>query len=196
MLALTYCFACLRGGPPLRKPSPNLRHVGRCWGHVGTFFAPGRLFFVLGHIFNHFLLILNAFWSLVLLFFACWDAQNMILEGPGKVLEALRPCFSFVFRINEHALPSCSQYNKTVIFARFYRLQNTAHTAKTNFFGVALKAFLDMVLEWLPKIPAGIHFLVFASTLQRGGTCEAHGIRRPPTTSERSGVSNANSRDR
>ena len=100
----------------------------------------------------------------------------MILEGPGKVLEALRPCFSFVFRINEHALPSCSQYNKTVIFARFYRLQNTAHTAKTNFFGVALKAFLDMVLEWLPKIPAGIHFLVFASTLQRGGTCEAHGI--------------------
>ena len=109
-------------------------------------------------------------------FFACWDAQNMILEGPGKVLEALKPCFSFVFRINEHALPSCSQYNKTAIFARFYRLQSTAHTAKTNVFCVALKAFLDMVPEWLPKIPAGIHFLVFASTLQRGGTCEAHGI--------------------
>ena len=133
MLALTYCFACLRGGPPLRKPSPNLRHVGRCWGHVGTFFAPGRLFFVLGHIFNHFLLILNAFWSLVLLFFACWDAQNMILEGPGKVLEALKPCFSYVFRINEHALPSFSQYNKTTIFAVFYKLQSTAHTAKKKF---------------------------------------------------------------
>ena len=144
--------------------------------YAGTFFGLGRLFFALGHILNHFLLILNAFWSLVLPFFACWDAQNMILEGPGKVLEALKPCFSFVFRISEHALPSCSQYNKTVIFARFYRLQSTAHTAKTNVFCVALKAFLDMVPEWLPKIPAGIHFLVFASTLQRGGTCEAHGI--------------------
>ena len=98
----------------------------------------------------------------------------MILEGPGKVLEALKPCFSFVFRINEHALPSCSQYNKTAIFARFYRLQSPAHTAKNRVLGVALKAFLDMVPEWLPKIPAGIHFLVFASTLQRGGTCEAH----------------------
>ena len=150
---------------------------GQTWamlGYVGSFFALGRLFFALGHILNHFLLILNALWSLVLLFFACWDAQNMILEGPGKVLEALKPCFSFVFRINEHALPSCSQYNKTVIFARFYRLQSTAHTAKTNVFCVALKAFLDMVPEWLPKIPAGVHFLVFASTLQRGGTCEAH----------------------
>ena len=86
--------------------------TGPCWGYVGSFFALGRLFFALGHILNHFLLILNAFWSLVLLFFACWDAQNMILEGPGKVLEALKPCFSFVFRIKEHALPSCSQYNK------------------------------------------------------------------------------------
>ena len=45
---------------------------------------------------------------------------------------------------------------------------------KKKVFCVALKASLDMVPEWLPKIPAGIHFLVFASTLQRGGTCEAH----------------------
>ena len=92
------------------------------------------------------------------------------------VARSLKPCFSFVFRINEHALPSCSQYNKTAIFARFYRLQSTAHTANKKVFCVALKAFLDMVPEWLPKIPARVHFLVFASTLQRGGTCEAHGI--------------------
>ena len=37
-------------------------------------------------------------------------------------------------------------------------------------------AFLDMMQELLPKIPAGIHFLLFVSTMQRGGTCEAHGI--------------------
>ena len=54
-------------------------------------------------------------------------------------------------------------------------LEHGSHSQK-KVFCVALKAFLDMVSEWLPKIPAGIHFLVFASTLQRGGTCEAHGI--------------------
>ena len=121
----------LKGGPECFQIEVR---PGPCWGYVGSFFALGRLFFALGHILNHFLLILNAFWSLVLPFFACWDAQNMILEGPGKVLEALKPCFSFVFRINEHALPSCSQYNKTAIFSRFYRLQSTAHTAKKKVF--------------------------------------------------------------
>ena len=28
----------------------------------------------------------------------------------------------------------------------------------------------------LQKIPAGLHFLLFLTTLQRGGTCAAHGI--------------------
>ena len=41
-------------------------------------------------------------------------------------------------------------------------------------------AFLDMVLELLPKTPAGIHSLLFVSTLQRGGTCAAH----PPPPEE------------
>ena len=38
--------------------------------------------------------------------------------------------------------------------------------------------FFDTVQELLQKNPAGIHFLLFVSTMQRGGTCEAHGIRR------------------
>ena len=30
----------------------------------------------------------------------------------------------------------------------------------------------------LQEIPAGIHFLLFITTLQRGGTCAAHGIEK------------------
>jgi len=37
-----------------------------------------------------------------------------------------------------------------------------------------LAAFFDMVQELLQKNPAGIPFLFFVSTMQRGGTCEAH----------------------
>ena len=33
-----------------------------------------------------------------------------------------------------------------------------------------------MVQELLQQIPAGGHFLLFVSTMQRGGTCAAHGI--------------------
>ena len=31
-------------------------------------------------------------------------------------------------------------------------------------------------MDCCKKIPAGIHLLLFITTLQRGGTCEAHGI--------------------
>ena len=117
---------------------------GQTWamlGYVGSFFALGRLFFALGHILNHFLLILNALWSPVLLFFACWDAQNMILEGPGKVLEALKPCFSFVFRINEHALPSCSQYNKPQFLLGFTDFRALLTQPTKRFFAGLSKHF-------------------------------------------------------
>ena len=58
----------------------------------------------------------------------------------------------------------------------FYKLRSMSHTATKRVFGVAFKAFLDMVQWWLPKIPAGLHFLLFITTLKRGGTCAAHGI--------------------
>ena len=41
---------------------------------------------------------------------------------------------------------------------------------------MALEAFLDMLQKLLDEIAAGGHFLFFVSILQRGGTCEAHGI--------------------
>ena len=59
----------------------------------------------------------------------------------------------------------------------FYRLRSMSHTATKRVFGVAFKAFLDMVHELLQKFLAGIHFLLFKTTLQRGGTCAAHGIK-------------------
>ena len=58
----------------------------------------------------------------------------------------------------------------------FYKLWNMSHTATERVFCIAFRAWLDMVHGLLQKIPAGIHFLLFATTLQRGGTCEAHGI--------------------
>ena len=39
-----------------------------------------------------------------------------------------------------------------------------------------LTAFFDMLQGLLRKNLAGIHFLLFVSTMQRGGTCAAHGI--------------------
>ena len=57
-----------------------------------------------------------------------------------------------------------------------YRLRNMPHTATKHVSCVAFKTFLDMVHELLQKFLAGIHFLLFKTTLQRGGTCEAHGI--------------------
>ena len=40
----------------------------------------------------------------------------------------------------------------------------------------SFQSFLGMVYGLLQKIPAGIHLLLFMTTLQRGGTCAAHGI--------------------
>ena len=39
-----------------------------------------------------------------------------------------------------------------------------------------LAAFFDTAQELLQKNPAGVPFLFFVSTMQRGGTCAAHGI--------------------
>ena len=50
------------------------------------------------------------------------------------------------------------------------------HMSTKHVFSVAFKAFLDMAHGLLQKPLPGIHFLLFKPTLQRGGTCEAHGI--------------------
>ena len=58
----------------------------------------------------------------------------------------------------------------------FYILRNMPHTATEHVFCIAFNAFLDMVQGLLQEIPVGIHFLLFITILQRGGTCAAHGI--------------------
>ena len=50
MLALTYCFSFLRGGQKGPNSRVSLAKLGPCWGHVGSFFALGRLFFALGRL--------------------------------------------------------------------------------------------------------------------------------------------------
>ena len=36
LLALTYCFACFRGGPSLQNPGPNPGHVGAMLAHFSV----------------------------------------------------------------------------------------------------------------------------------------------------------------
>ena len=113
---------------------------------------------------------------MLVVFFELMVATGSILGGLGRVLEPSQPHLSIIFDVSKHASQTCSSCNKTTVFAMFYRLRNMPHTATKHVSCVAFKAFLDMVHELLQKFLAGIHFLLFTTTLQRGGTCEAHGI--------------------
>ena len=109
-------------------------------------------------------------------FFALWAAPASILGRPGQVLEPSKPHLTMFFGVRARVSQKCSSCNKTIVFAMFYKLRNMPHTATEHVFCIAFKAFLDMVYGLLQKIPAGIHLLLFMTTLQRGGTCAAHGI--------------------
>ena len=78
--------------------------------------------------------------------------------------------------VSMHDSQKCSSCNKTTVFAMFYSLRNMPHTATKPVSCVAFHAFLHMMHGLLQTILAGIRFLLFKTTLQRGGTCEAHGI--------------------
>ena len=113
---------------------------------------------------------------MLVVFFELVVAAGSILGGLGRVLEPSQPHLSMILDISKHASQKCSSCNKTTIFAMFYRLRNMLHTATKHVFCLAFKAFLDVVHGLLQKPLAGIHVLLFTTTLQRGGTCEAHGI--------------------
>ncbi len=113
---------------------------------------------------------------MLVVFFELGVAAGSILGGLGRVLDASKPPVSMNVDVSKHASQKCSSCNKTTVFAMFYRLRNMPHTATEHVFCIACKAFLDMVYGLLQKIPAGIHLLLFITTLQRGGTCAAHGI--------------------
>ena len=113
---------------------------------------------------------------MLVVFFGLGVAAASILGGLGRVLDASKPHLPMNVDVSKHASQKRSPCNKTTVFAMFYRLRNMPHTATKHVSCVAFKAFLDMVHELLQKFLAGIHFLLFTTTLQRGGTCEAHGI--------------------
>ena len=111
---------------------------------------------------------------MLVVFFGLGVAAASILGGLGKVLDASKPHLPMNVDVSKHASQKRSPCNKTTVFAMFYKLRNMPHTATKHVSCVASKTFLDMVHELLQKFLAGIHFLRFKSTLQRGGTCEAH----------------------
>ena len=116
------------------------------------------------------------FWPILDVFFGFLVALDSILQALGQVLEPSNLHFSIFLGVSQHKSQKRSSCNKTTVFAMFYRLWNMSHTATERVFCIAFRAWLDMVHGLLQKIPAGIHFLLFATTLQRGGTCEAHWI--------------------
>ena len=113
---------------------------------------------------------------MLVVFFGLGVAADSILGGLGKGLEPSKPHLSMILGVSKHASQKCSSCNKTTVFATFYRLRNMSHTATKRVFCIAFEAFLDKVQWWLPKIPAGLHVLLFITTLKRGGTCAADGI--------------------
>ena len=170
MLALTYCISFLGEGPGRVRPSQNFSKLGPSWLYVGTSVALGCFFSLLGAsyaLFEH-------FWPILDVFFGFLVALDSILQALGQVLEPSNLHFSIFFGVSQHNSQKCSSCNKTTVFAMFYRLWNMSHTATERVFCIAFRAWLDMVHGLLQKIRAGIHFLLLATTLQRGGTCEAH----------------------
>ena len=113
---------------------------------------------------------------MLVVFFGLRVAAGAILAGLDSVVDASKPHLSMILDVSKHASQKCSSCNKTTVFAMFYRLRIMLHTAAKHVFCLAFKAFLDMVHGLLQKPLAGIHVLLFTTTLQRGGTCEAHGI--------------------
>ena len=111
---------------------------------------------------------------MLVVFFGLGVAAASILGGLGRVLEPSNPHLSMIFGVSKHASQTRSSCNKTTIFAMFYKLRNMLHTGTKRIFCIAFKVCLDMVQGLLQEIPAGIHFLLFITTLQRGGTCAAH----------------------
>ena len=113
---------------------------------------------------------------MLIAFFELGVAPGSILGNLGKVLEPSKPHLSMIFGVSKHASQKCSSCDKTTVFAVFYKLRNMPHMATKHVFCIACTTFLGMVQRLLQEIPAGIHFLLFITTLQRGGTCAAHGI--------------------
>ena len=111
---------------------------------------------------------------MLVVFFELWAAPASILGRPGQVSEPSKPHLTMFFGVRARVSQKCSSCNKTTVFAMFYRLRNMPHTATEHVFCIAFKTFLGMVYGLLQKIPAGIHLLLFITTLQRGGTCAAH----------------------
>ena len=140
--------------------------LGPCWHYVGSW-AP---FFRSWPLLERFLDFFGSCWSFFSSFGSLW---TRICEVWGRFW-SFQNTFFDVFGASQHTSQKCSSCNKTTVFAMFYRLRNMPHARTKHVSCVAFKAFLDMVHGLLPTVLAGIHFLLFKTTLQRGGTCEAH----------------------
>ena len=82
---------------------------------------------------------------MLVVFFELGVAASSSLAGLGRVLDASKPHLSMNVDVSKHASQKCSSCNKTTVFAMFYRLPSVSRTATKRGFGIARKAFSDMV---------------------------------------------------
>ena len=82
---------------------------------------------------------------MLVVFFGLGVAAGSIFGGLGRALDASEPPVSMNVDVSKHASQKRSPCNKTTVFAMFYGLRNMSRTATKRVFGIALKAFWDLV---------------------------------------------------
>ena len=82
---------------------------------------------------------------MLVVFYELGVAADSILGGLGKVLDASKPHLLMNVDVRNPASQKCSSCNETTIFAMFCRLPSVSRTATKRGFGIARKAFSDMV---------------------------------------------------
>ena len=132
LLALTYCFPCLRRGEGIPKWRSEPPPVGPMLHYVGTFFVLGRLFLALGRLVR----VCKAFFTHVRLFFRVLGRSGSDFRASGGNLEGPKLFFSVFCRARKSAMGKNCASAKTIVFPvflyGFYILRASSSSHKTT----------------------------------------------------------------
>ena len=157
LLALTYCFACFRGGPQEIKTRVVRTLLGPCWHYVGSFFALGRLFFALGRL-------LRVWWACfphVRLFFSRFGWLRVGFSGLRGEFGGSETVFFGVLSCAQvrdaKKLRTCENHSFCCVFVWFLHIASFVFKPQNNaksFPGPVQQSFLQRlcshsVLKWI-----------------------------------------------
>ena len=124
-------------------------------------------------------------------FGASWASKSAaLLAAPGVLkptafMLALTDCFSFLRggQSGPNSRVNLAVFSTSWLIFHYWPVLDLPWVClglSYDVSGMTFLAFLDIVHGLLHNIPAAIHFLLFMTTLQRGGTCAAN----PPPPEE------------